>query len=832
MTLPRPLRIGSIVLTAVLALAVAGGAVFAIRFDPDSLKPALIEAVRQATGRDLALNGPIRLKFSPRPGFRATDVAFANPPGFSRPDMATVQSMDVQIGLLPLLSGQIRIDRLILIRPDIRLETTASGNANWRTVPAHTAPRAQIAPSVVPTTPRTEHRFGRIATTIAIDTLVIQDGMIAYRDDAAGKSATFAISQLKASAATPDSAIQLDADAIFNGTAFNVAATTGSLTGSIDQSAAAPWPVRLALTAGTAKLTADGSVSHPLQPTGYDLAVAGNVPDTAILTLLMQGYALPPLHDVTFSARIAGTGSAPLAISALVLHAGAQDLNAYVAGLTLIALDIDAPGADQPMKIAAAAKAADTPITIAGTLGSPTLLMPYAKMAPFPVDLKMQAGGAAATATGTIADIRAMTGAKLTVAAQVPNLSALSRLARHPLPDLKSLAFHAALSDPDGGFQHGVALSGLTLAGPDGDVSGDVRLGFGPRPSLTAAIVSTRIDLDAIAGALNRTQTAAPDASPGATPPPQPAVRHGGTRLFSTDPLPFDLLRTADADLSLKIAVIRSDGADYKSIDAHAVLSGGKLTVDPFAAELPGGHLTATLSADAATAEPPVHLTLRAPGLALKTILAAAQQPPYATGTMEVYADLGGTGTTPHAIAASLDGFLGLAVTAGTLDNRLLGSLLGTVNPSLSALDLVRNGGTTSVRCFGLRAEAHNGTGTLQALALSSSLLTMTGGGTVDLGAETLAMTLRPRVRIGGTGVVIPVALSGPIREPAAKVSELTTAEAGAAIAAGILNGDRADVCPPALAAARGLPVPEPAPSKAAPSGAPDPAALLKKLFR
>ncbi len=104
-------------------------------------------------------------------------------------------------------------------------------------------------------------------------------------------------------------------------------------------------------------------------------------------------------------------------------------------------------------------------------------------------------------------------------------------------------------------------------------------------------------------------------------------------------------------------------------------------------------------------------------------------EPSFANGNLEVYADLHGAGDSPHAIAASLDGSLGLAMAGGTIDNRLLGSLLGKVMDTLNALNLVGKGGTSELKCFGLRMDAQHGIGTIKPLALSSSLLTMTGAG-------------------------------------------------------------------------------------------------------
>jgi AsmA protein len=866
----RPLRIALIAVAAVIVLVVGSGAVFLARFDPNSLKPRIIEAVKRATGRDLILNGKISLEFALRPTIRVDDVAFSNPPGFSRPRMATLQSLELELGLLPLLSSRIEIDRLVLIHPDILLETTAAGQSNWQmtpelpptaaaTSPASASPPPTSPPSPTPPSPSSAQSAApstQVPTTVSVDTIRIQDGTLAWRDDATGKVTTLGLTDLVAKSASPDSPLHLDADASYNGTAFTLTADTGALTRLQQPAETSPWPVKLALTVAGAKLTADGSFTRPLQGKGYDLAVSGTAPDATALTPLLQGFVPPPLHDVSFTAKIADTGGEFPDVSTLTLHIGASNLNAEVPGLSLDKLDIDAPKVDQPVKINGAAKLGDTPLTVAGTFGAPALLLPGAKPSPFPVDVTVQADGATASAKGTIADARATTGMNVALTARIPDLSALSPLAGHPLPALKTIAFQGTLTDAAGGFRHGAALHALTLTSPNGDLSGDAAIALGTRTALTADLTSKRIDLDAVQAAINQMPAAAAPSAPNAKPPPPPpAPKRRDEHLFSQQPIPFAALRVADADLKLTIADLHTGGADYKAISTHAVLTNGKLTVDPFAADLPGGHLSGTISVDATSAAPAVHIVLHAPGLALKPLLAATHQPAYATGNLEVYADLNGTGDTPHAIAATLNGSLGLAIAGGTLDNRLLGSLLGKVMDSLNALDLVGKGGTSDLRCFGMRMDARHGLGAIRVLALNSSLLTMTGSGTVNLGAETLAMALRPQARVAGTPLVIPVAVSGPIRDPAVKVNDLGAAEANAGTVAGVVIGDAtplgivggllgtdklvgggtADVCPAALAAARGQAVPratQAAPANAGKTKPTDPATLLKNLFR
>ena len=137
------------------------------------------------------------------------------------------------------------------------------------------------------------------------------------------------------------------------------------------------------------------------------------------------------------------------------------------------------------------------------------------------------------------------------------------------------------------------------------------------------------------------------------------------------------------------------------------------------------------------------------------------------TGTMQVQADLRGSGATPHAIAASIDGSLGLAMANGTVDNRLLGSTLGSILRQVNLLDLVGRGGTSQIQCFAARLDAAHGIATVRTLVLASSLLTMDGSGSLNLGTETLDLRVRPQARVAGTSLVVPMRISGPFRSPA-----------------------------------------------------------------
>ncbi len=97
----------------------------------ESYKAEIQAQAKQATGRDLRIDGPISLSLFPAIAISVEDVGFSNAPGAVAPEMATIERLDVALQILPLISGEIAVDRFILERPVISLEVDAEGKPNW-----------------------------------------------------------------------------------------------------------------------------------------------------------------------------------------------------------------------------------------------------------------------------------------------------------------------------------------------------------------------------------------------------------------------------------------------------------------------------------------------------------------------------------------------------------------------------------------------------------------------------------------------------------------------------------------------------------------------------
>ncbi len=239
-------------------MAVGAAAVFAATFDPNRYKPQVAAAVKRATGRDLALNGPITLAWGLSPTFEARDVALANVAGGSRPEMITLGQLRAQISLLGLLRQRLDLERLVLVRPDILLETTAAGEPNWRFSPAvPSQPLPQPAPANASHAPPPD---------ITLRDLRIEDGMVTYR--AGGHDRVLAVGRFEARAASRDAPTDIALQAAYDGAAFTVDGTVGPLAGLQTPNPAVPWPVRLTLGAGSARANGRGRLPSAVAGSG------------------------------------------------------------------------------------------------------------------------------------------------------------------------------------------------------------------------------------------------------------------------------------------------------------------------------------------------------------------------------------------------------------------------------------------------------------------------------------------------------------------------------------------------------------------------------------
>src|SRR5260221_88628 len=175
----------------------------------------LAERVKAATGRDFAIAGRLDLKLSLTPTLAVSDLRLANPPGFSRPDMATIAKLEGQIALWPLLSGRVQIERFALNGADIVLETNAQGRGNWvfETIAATPAPASESGRSL----------------TLAIGALTIGDSALTYRDGHSGAERRLALGKATLRESGDGGALDIALQGAVDAMPFDIVGKTGGI---------------------------------------------------------------------------------------------------------------------------------------------------------------------------------------------------------------------------------------------------------------------------------------------------------------------------------------------------------------------------------------------------------------------------------------------------------------------------------------------------------------------------------------------------------------------------------------------------------------------------
>jgi uncharacterized protein involved in outer membrane biogenesis len=115
--------------------------------DVEAYKPALIQAVKEATGRELVIDGPMKLSMFPLPRISARQVHFANAMGAEGAQMLDVRWIGASPSWAALLKGQVEVGRLTLYQPTIVLETDSDGVPNWQFKPGAGAVQPEGAPA-------------------------------------------------------------------------------------------------------------------------------------------------------------------------------------------------------------------------------------------------------------------------------------------------------------------------------------------------------------------------------------------------------------------------------------------------------------------------------------------------------------------------------------------------------------------------------------------------------------------------------------------------------------------------------------------------------------
>ncbi|HET7312992.1 AsmA family protein [Salinisphaera sp.] len=133
------------IVAVVVVLIAAALAVLRLSVHPNAYRARIDAAVTDAIGRDVDIDGPIRLSLLPWPSVRFGSVTIANADGFGDRPLARIHNGHVTLRVLPLFTGHLRLGTLNINGLDLALVRHGDGRTNWQSI-VHRLTAATPAP--------------------------------------------------------------------------------------------------------------------------------------------------------------------------------------------------------------------------------------------------------------------------------------------------------------------------------------------------------------------------------------------------------------------------------------------------------------------------------------------------------------------------------------------------------------------------------------------------------------------------------------------------------------------------------------------------------------
>lgn len=291
-----------IVIVLVVALIVTVIAILTT-IDPNDYRDVAEDGASDILGRRVLIAGDMALSVSLNPVVSLEDVRIANREGGSRPDMATIGRLDAEVELWPLLTGTVRVTRLVVSDADVLLETTEDGVPNWRL-----AERSDADDQPAPNTEGDGIPF--------IRQVVVTNSVVSYsRPD--GATSRLSLSTASLAADDPEGPVQLALAGALDDRPLSAEATVGPLAALL--SGFSDWPVDVSASLGDAVLGAEGVLGSLPGLAGTELGLSLELPSSDAIEPFVHGAPdLPPIslstefqfdnRTVTLSQITAGIG--------------------------------------------------------------------------------------------------------------------------------------------------------------------------------------------------------------------------------------------------------------------------------------------------------------------------------------------------------------------------------------------------------------------------------------------------------------------------------------------------------------------------------------------
>jgi uncharacterized protein involved in outer membrane biogenesis len=800
--------------------------VFIATYDYNQLKPHIAQMVKDATGRELSLAGELDLAIGFSPALVVTDIAFANAPWGSRPQMVAVEKLQAQVRLLPLLQREVKVKHISLAGVEVLLETDPKGKGNWDLIAENSKGKSAGA-------------FG--STGIKIDDIHIENLRFIFHNGKTGSKRYYSLIRLDVARSENEDEVTLDLNADYKSQPITLSGKIGRIHNLFKHQ---PFPLNLSGTFSNATVKVAGAIDNLPTLAGIDLKLDASGQDLSEFGPII-GQKLPKTDQFALKGQLTGSAKT-LSLREAQCNANRGSLQFTANGavkdlLTLSGMDLNSSLKGKNLKdfgeIIEEKLPATDAFAVEGRLTGSTDALSLKD-----VQANARQGSLGVTATGEVQDLITFSGLNLQVTGAGKSLAEIGRIVDIELPATDEFEVQGRLAGSinglslmdaqgsaksgglnlavNGGFEELPALNGINLKlrasgkelaeigplvgaelpelGPfdvsgklsgsaktitlddfsamveKSDFNGMAKLEFLERPKLTVRLDSSVIDFTALMKSLEKDEK-------------EPADQNKQLqRLFSDAPLPLDLSKKMDADIVLKARNIHSKDARLEFGHMTLKLQDHDFSIDTLEATYKETKISGNLQIKAGTpSRVATHFLVQ--GFNLGDFLKETGKNDQIRAIIDIAAHGKSRGDSVRSLMANLDGAIGVVMGEGYLTKHLdllATGLTGKVFQVWKPPEAV-----DQIKCAVVQFDIQEGVAASQAFVFDTGAGVLTGDGEINLDTEKINFLLVPKPARPDFRILTNLRVSGSVLEPSVGVDKASALTRGARALSALVVG-------------------------------------------
>jgi uncharacterized protein involved in outer membrane biogenesis len=411
---------------------------------------------------------------------------------------------------------------------------------------------------------------------------------------------------------------------------------------------------------------------------------------------------------------------------------------------------------------------------------------------PYPYDLNITAGDIEVASNGKVLKPFNLGELELDVSLSGRDLAEGFYLTQLALPNTAPFNLHAHIVRND----MRVAVTDIAGKVGESDLHGKLDIdATRKRPSMTGDLVSDQLRMKDLAASLGgkpkggdsldakaeqRSASKQPAQPPAKAPPADP-----NARLFPDAHLQVDRVRAMDADVHFRAKSIEAGTVPFKQVAFRIKLDNGLLSLDPFAFEMPQGHLSGNARIDARKDVPKVHIDARVKDIQLDQLKGKAPDAKAPLGgVMQARLVVDGTGDSVHRVMSDANGKLTIILPNGEVRSAFAELTGINVSKGIGLL-LTHADDKAEIRCGVAQFNIKDGLMNAENITFDTQDVLIKGKGDINLGPEVLNLEIKgepkkPRF----TRLRSPIEVKGHLLKPSVGLDVGSTVKQGAVAAA------------------------------------------------